>query len=93
MVLRLYEELLSLEILKYSIDTGVTTMPAYCFFDVLEVSDTEKMEQCRSGVLKTVELYGGRYLPVGGKCDIVEGKWYSGQHPTRSEGRRTPLPG
>jgi hypothetical protein len=44
MVLRLYEELLSLEILKYSIDTGVTTMPAYCFFDVLEVTDPEKME-------------------------------------------------
>lgn len=49
-------------------------MPAYCFFDVLEVTDPEKLERYRNGVLKTVELYGGRYLLVGGKCDIVEGQ-------------------
>ena len=51
-------------------------MPAYCFFDVLEVTDPAQMERYRSGVLKTVELYGGRYILVGGKCDIVEGQWH-----------------
>ena len=50
-------------------------MPAYSFFDVLVVTDPAKMAQYRNGVLKTVELYGGRYLLVGGKCDIVEGQW------------------
>jgi len=50
-------------------------MPAYCFFDVLEVVDPAKLEQYRDGVLATVERHGGRYLTVGGKCDVVEGEW------------------
>lgn len=50
-------------------------MSAYCLFDVLEVTDPEKLEQYRSGVLATVERHGGRYLTVGGKCDVVEGQW------------------
>ena len=50
-------------------------MPAYCFFDVLEVIDPGKLEEYRDGVLSTVEHYGGRYLTVGGRCDVVEGEW------------------
>ena len=50
-------------------------MSAYCFFDVLEVTDTEKLEEYRRGVLDTVERHGGRYLTVGGKLDVVEGEW------------------
>jgi uncharacterized protein (DUF1330 family) len=50
-------------------------MAAYFFVDVLEVSDGQKMEQYRDGVLATVEKYGGRYLTVGGQCDVVEGNW------------------
>lgn len=50
-------------------------MSAYCFFDVLEVSDAEKMDQYRKRVRANVEQYGGRYLTVGGHCDIVEGQW------------------
>lgn len=50
-------------------------MAAYCFFDVHEVTDADKMEKYRAGVLATVEHYGGRYLTVGGKCDVVEGDW------------------
>jgi len=50
-------------------------MSAYFLFDVLEVTDQEKMEEYRGGVLSTVERYGGRYLTVGGKCDVVEGDW------------------
>jgi uncharacterized protein (DUF1330 family) len=45
------------------------------FFDVLEVTDPEKLEKYREGVLATVEHYGGRYLTVGGRCDVVEGHW------------------
>ena len=37
--------------------------------------DSAKLEQYRDGVLATVERYGGRYLTVGGKCDVVEGEW------------------
>jgi uncharacterized protein (DUF1330 family) len=47
----------------------------YCFFDMYEVTDPEKLEQYRSGVLATVKRYRGRYILVGGKCDIVEGQW------------------
>lgn len=50
-------------------------MAAYCFLDVLEVTDPEKLEKYREGVLYTVERYGGRYLTVGGQCDVVEGDW------------------
>jgi uncharacterized protein (DUF1330 family) len=48
-------------------------MAAYCFFDMYEVTDPEKLEQYRRGVLATVQKYGGRYVVIGGKCDIVEG--------------------
>lgn len=50
-------------------------MPAYCFFDVLEVTDAEKLEEYRRGVSPTIERYGGRYLAVGGECVEVEGQW------------------
>jgi uncharacterized protein (DUF1330 family) len=50
-------------------------MPAYCFFDVLDVVDPEKLEKYRDGVLSTVERYGGRYLTVGGQYAVVEGGW------------------
>jgi uncharacterized protein (DUF1330 family) len=44
--------------------------------DVLEVTDPEKMERYRDGVLATVEQYGGRYLTVGGQTAVVEGNWH-----------------
>ena len=50
-------------------------MAAYCLFDMYEVTDPEKLEQYRSGVLATVQKYGGQYVVIGGKCDIVEGNW------------------
>lgn len=50
-------------------------MPAYCFFDVLEVTDFAQLDRYREGVLGTVEQFGGRYLSVGGRCDVVEGTW------------------
>jgi len=50
-------------------------MPAYCFFDVLEVTDNDALERYRAGVLATVEAYGGRYLTVGGDQVVVEGDW------------------
>ncbi len=50
-------------------------MPAYGFFDVLEVTDGEKLERYRQKVDATVERYGGRYLSVGGACEVVEGTW------------------
>ncbi len=50
-------------------------MAAYCFLDVREVIDPAKLQEYWSRVLATVQLYGGRYLVVGGKCDVVEGTW------------------
>lgn len=50
-------------------------MSAYYFLDVLEVTAPEKLERYREGVLATVEQYGGRYLSVGGHCEVVEGNW------------------
>lgn len=50
-------------------------MSAYCFFDVLAIKDPVKMEIYRSRVFQTVEAYGGRYVVIGGKLDVVEGTW------------------
>jgi ubiquinone/menaquinone biosynthesis C-methylase UbiE/uncharacterized protein (DUF1330 family) len=50
-------------------------MSAYCFFDVREITDHAKVEQYLAGVFATVAQYGGRYLVLGGKFDLVEGDW------------------
>ncbi len=50
-------------------------MSAYCFFDVREITDHAKVEQYLAGVFATVEQYGGRYLVLGGKSELVEGDW------------------
>jgi uncharacterized protein (DUF1330 family) len=48
-------------------------MAAYCLFDIVEVTDPARMDDYRSRVGPVVEQYGGRYLAVGGKADVVEG--------------------
>jgi uncharacterized protein (DUF1330 family) len=50
-------------------------MSAYCFFDILEVVDRDKLDEYRRRVQPTVERYGGRYRGIGGQCDVVEGSW------------------
>ena len=50
-------------------------MPAYIFFDILEIIDQKKMEEYGRQIGLTVEQYGGRYLVRGGKVDILEGDW------------------
>ena len=50
-------------------------MSAYGFFDVLEVTDAGKLERYRQAVDATVQQYEGRYLSVGGACEIMEGTW------------------
>jgi uncharacterized protein (DUF1330 family) len=50
-------------------------MPAYYLIDVLEVTDKARIAKYREGVTATVEKYGGRYLILGGKHEIVEGDW------------------
>jgi uncharacterized protein (DUF1330 family) len=51
-------------------------MSAYCVFNILEITDPEKMERYRQGVSATVEQYSGRYLVIGGKSEVVEGDWH-----------------
>ena len=50
-------------------------MPAYLFFDVLEITDAAAMEAYRAKVFATVRKYGGRYLTVGGEVTPLEGQW------------------
>jgi len=50
-------------------------MAAYCLFDNVEVNDPAKLEQYAAGVLPIVERYGGRYVLMGGKCEVVAGQW------------------
>jgi uncharacterized protein (DUF1330 family) len=48
-------------------------MAAYCLFDNLEIFDQAKMEEYRKGVMPVVQQFGGRYVVVGGKVDLMEG--------------------
>jgi len=50
-------------------------MAAYCLFDNLEVIDAAKLEEYKARVAPLVERYGGRYVVVGGRVDLVEGEW------------------
>jgi uncharacterized protein (DUF1330 family) len=50
-------------------------MAAYCVFDNLEVVDDRKLEEYKSRVLPIVQRYGGRYIVLGGKVDLMEGTW------------------
>ena len=50
-------------------------MSAYVFFDILEISDPEKMGAYGQQIGPTVEQHGGRYLVRGGQTEIVEGDW------------------
>ena len=50
-------------------------MPAYCLFDVKEITDHDLMETYRKAVFPTVKKFGGRYLTVGGDVSVVEGNW------------------
>jgi uncharacterized protein (DUF1330 family) len=50
-------------------------MNAHCFFDVRQVFDGEKLSTYQQGVRATVERHGGRYLLVGGPCELLEGVW------------------
>lgn len=48
-------------------------MAAFCFFDILKIHDEEKMSLYREKVFDTVAQYQGRYLAIGGPCDVMEG--------------------
>lgn len=48
-------------------------MAAFCFFDILKIHDEEKMSLYREKVSDTVAQYQGRYLAIGGPCDVMEG--------------------
>lgn len=50
-------------------------MPAYCFFDNLEVLDPAALEEYKHRVAPLVEAHGGRYVVLGGPVDVVEGTW------------------
>jgi uncharacterized protein (DUF1330 family) len=50
-------------------------MAAYCLFDNLEVLDSGKLAQYAQRVKPVVERYGGRYLVLGGKVEVMEGQW------------------
>ena len=50
-------------------------MPAYFFFDVLEITDQLAMDAYRSKVHDTVRRFGGTYRTVGGTVTPLEGTW------------------
>jgi uncharacterized protein (DUF1330 family) len=50
-------------------------MPAYCYFDILQVNNEENMQEYRQKVLPVVDKFGGRYIVIGGPFENKEGDW------------------
>lgn len=50
-------------------------MAAYCLFDNLDVVDGRKLEEYKARVAPVVQRYGGRYVVLGGRVDLMEGHW------------------
>lgn len=48
-------------------------MSAYCFFDNLEVTDPDKLEEYKTSAAPVVEQYGGCYIVLGGKMEVTKG--------------------
>ena len=50
-------------------------MAAYFLVDIREVTDPAKMEEYKARVTPVVEKFGGRYVVIGGHCEVVEGAY------------------
>jgi uncharacterized protein (DUF1330 family) len=48
-------------------------MAGYAVFDLLQVTDSAKMDEYRQKVRATIEKHGGRVVVAGGKFEVVEG--------------------
>ena len=53
-------------------------MAAYCIFNVLEVTDPDKMQEYKKRGTVTIAKYGGKIICAGGKQEVVEGEWQPG---------------
>jgi uncharacterized protein (DUF1330 family) len=53
-------------------------MTAYVIVDIA-VSNASVYARYESLVSATVEAYGGRYLAVGGRTEVLEGDWLPGR--------------
>ena len=68
-------------------------MPAYYLVDVRKIKDAAKMEEYKARVTPVVEKFGGRYVVIGGPCEVVEGNYQPVftvmiQFPSLDEARR-----
>ena len=48
-------------------------MAVYCYFDILEIKDQERMQTYRERVMSTVEKFQGRYVVIGGPWKVKDG--------------------
>lgn len=51
-------------------------MSAYVVVDI-DVVDPEGYEEYKKLASAAVNLYGGRYLARGGRCETLEGEWHA----------------
>ncbi len=46
-------------------------MPAYCLFDIRDIVDETGLDTYRDRIRGIVKQYGGRYLFIGGRFEVV----------------------
>jgi uncharacterized protein (DUF1330 family) len=50
-------------------------MPSYCQFDNLRIHDPQKLARYKDLVAPIVTKFGGRYVVLGGRVEVLEGAW------------------
>ena len=50
-------------------------MSAYAIWDNVEVTEPSRLEEYKTRVAPIVEKFGGRYVVLGGRFEVVEGEW------------------
>ena len=52
------------------------SIAAYFIVDI-DIKDTDRMQEYREAVPRTIQRYGGRYLVRAGRWEVVERSWQS----------------
>ena len=50
-------------------------MTAYCLFQNIEITDTDKLQSYVDAVQPVTKAFGGAYVSVGGDVEVKEGDW------------------
>jgi uncharacterized protein (DUF1330 family) len=60
--------------MKLATNSG-TGKKAYCLFDNINISDSNKLQEYKEKVFPVVSAFGGKYIVASDNIRVVEGSW------------------